>query len=241
MSKEKLLYLLFPTCGVVGFFLRLIQLQFGFDRGTGLATVHFLPGTALLLLAAVLCLAACAVSFMLPVCAPAKSPEQHRVPRIVHTATAILTALMGLLLLPSGLSGSRLDLLLALASICTALYFLLVPYAGKGLRTFCCFEYTLFYVAWLVVLFSRHASDPILIAFWPPLLALCATAFSFYFLACAACDLKKPRRCLFSLLTGGSLCLIAAADGSTPYLCGFLAAALIQLFYAYKLLFQNNK
>lgn len=245
MSKEKLLYLLFPICGIVGFFLRFIQLQYGFDPETGLAAVHFPPGVALLLLAAILCLAAFAAVCMLPFRTPAAFPMQCGAPRVIHMTAAILTALMGLFLLPSGLSGSRLDLLLGLVSLCTALYFLLAPYAGKGLRTFCFIEYTLFYVAWLVVLFSRHASDPVLMAFWPPLLALCVTVFSFYFLACAACGLKKPRRCLFSLLLGGSLCLIAAADGcsfsAAPCFCGFLAAALVQLLYAYTLLSHDNK
>lgn len=242
MSKKRLFYFLFPLLGIAGFFLRTVQLRFGFEPTTKLAVIGFPPGIMLLLLAAVLFFAAFFFVRMLPAFPdPPDFPERRSTSAaVIHFAAAGLTALMGILLLVSGLHGSRLDLLLGLVSVLTALYLLLISHAGKKLRAFCLIENTLFYVAWLVVLFSRHASDPVLMGFWPPLLALCAAVFGFYLLACAACGLNKPRRCLFSLLLGGSLCLIAAADGcslsAAPYFCGFLAAALRQFFYAYRLL-----
>ena len=243
MIQKRKGYLLFPVLGGIGFLLRLTQLKFGFEHGTGLAAAAFPPGIALVAAAGILCFAAFAAARMLPPQTPPLLPPRRRAARAVHAAAGSLTALMGVLLLPSSLGGNRMDLLLALISLCTALYLILAPFAEKGLRTFSFFEYTLFYTAWLAVLFSRHASDPVLMGFWPPLLALCAAAFSFYLLSCAVCGIAKPRRTRFFLLSGGSLCLIAAADGCTPsaapYFCGFLAAALMQFFYADQLLFRT--
>ena len=97
---------------------------------------------------------------------------------------------------------------------------------------------------WLAVLFSRHASDPVLPDFWPPLLALCATSLSACFLTSAACGWPKLRRTMFALLAGGTLCLIALADCCavtfSPRFFAYLAAALWQLHGAFCLLFSST-
>ena len=230
--NQRLFYLLFPALGAAGFLLRALQLRFGFEADTGLALAGYPAGSALLLLAALLAALALAAARVLPAAPPADGAPSGGRSVFGPAAAALLTAVMGLSLLAGGRGGHPAELLLGLAALATALHMFLAPRAAGGLRIFCAMETALFYVVWLVVLFSRHATDPVLMGFWPPLLALCAAAFSFYFSACAACGHPEPRRCLFSLLLGGSLALIAAADGCipapAPALWGFLAAALLQ-------------
>lgn len=226
--NQRLFYLLFPALGAAGFLLRALQLRCGFEVDTGLAVAGYPAGGVLLLLAALLAALALAAARVLPAAPPADGGRSALCP----AAAAFLTAVMGFSLLAAGRGSHPAELLLGLAALATALHMFLAPRAAGGLRIFCAMETTLFYVVWLVVLFSRHATDPVLMGFWPPLLALCAAVFSCYFLACAACGRPQPRRCLFSLLLGGSLALIAAADGCipapAPALWGFLAAALLQ-------------
>lgn len=228
MSKYS--FFLFLLLGAAGFLLRGFQLHRGFEAGTGLAV----PGSGMAVAAAaVLILAAALLAVLRP---PKAAVQSDAPPKAAHIAAAVLTMLMGLLLLLR--APARLELLLGISAWLTALFFLLPLWRGLGARMhiFCRMENTLFYVAWLTVYFSRHISDPVIQAFWPPLTALCATALAFYFLASAACGLPKPRRSLFFLHAGGALCLLAAADFCTaagaPYALGLLAAAAFQLLYS---------
>lgn len=240
MSKKQLFYLLFPLLGILGFYLRAIQLRRGFAADTGLP----LPGSGFASAALALLILALALLYTLrsPV-APAGANVP--IPRgasaaAAHLAAAGLTALMGGLLLLR--APTQVEFLLGLCALLTALFFLLPLYRGLStqMRVFCRMEHTLFYIAWLAVYFSRHISDPVVMAFWPLLAALCATVFSFYFLASAACGLPKPRRSLFCLCASSALLLLAAADvcspSGAPYFCGLLAAALLQLFYGFQTL-----
>lgn len=238
--KFPFLFGLFPLLGGIGFFLRLAQLRFGFESGSGLALQTFLPGRLLPLLCLLLIAAALAAAAAYAPGARRASP-QHRASLLVCTAAAVLTAAMGLLLLPSGGGMGTMGRLLGAAALLTALYQVLLPHAGAALQRLCCMENTVFYLVWLIVVFARHASDPVTAAFWPPLLALCAACCALCRLSAASCGQSAPRLQLFLLLLGGSLCLIAAADGlrgsgALYALFGFAGAAALQFCCAHAML-----
>ncbi len=219
----------FPLLGAVGFLVRTMQLRSSLDAslpvpGSGVPTAV----TVCVILAA-----AALVSLRLPKTAPdPPSALRPTAPKAAMGAAAVLTALMGVLLLMEG--SGKVDTLLAVSALFTAFFFLLPlhPGSGQAMHIFCRMEGALFYTAFLIVYFSRHISDPAVSAFYPPLLALCAAALSFCELSGAACGRFRPRRLILFLCAGCSLNLLAAADFCTlagaPYACGLLAAGAVQ-------------
>lgn len=226
---NRLILFFFPLLGAAGFLVRAMRLRSGMDAGLPV------PGSGVPTAAAVCVILAAAalVSLRLPKTAgDTPSALLPTAPKAATGAAAALTALMGVLLLIQ--SGGRVDALLAVSALFTALFFLLSlhPGSGQAMHIFCRMEAALFYTAFLIVYFSRHISDPAISAFYPPLLALCAAALSFCELSGAACGRFRPRRLMLFLCAGCALSLLAAADFCTfsgaPYACGLLAAGAVQ-------------
>ena len=238
MRQTLSIWRLFLLLGGIGFLLRALQLQFGFESTTGLAKPHCLPAIGLLFLSLISILFAILFSQRLPaVLRSTPFSRFYGTPnRLVHRLCAALEAAMGITLLPLGLDGSWPCFILALFSLLTALCTLALP---RTAGHFCWMEHTCFAVACLVLLFTRHASDPNWMGFWPFLAALCCTSFSCCTLFGASCNVPKPRSSACSMLCGSMFCLIALPDCCTPerfpYIFGILAAALLQGFYSRQL------
>ena len=173
----------------------------------------FLPAAALAVLtAAMLILAALLAQLPPPQDARSFHHTLYSSPhRILLRLCAALIALWGFALLYFDQSDGSFRLLAVAFCLLTALCLLLLS-SSPSHAALALAEITCCSTGWLAVLFSRHASDPVLPDFWPPLLALCATSLSACFLTSAACGWPKLRRTMFALLAGGTLCLIALAD-----------------------------
>lgn len=240
-TRRRMLYALFPILGVCGFLLRAVQLRFGFTAAA-LPKTDFPPAAALAILTAAVLILAALLAQLLP---PRDTRSLHHAlngfrHRTLLRLCAALIGLWGGAFLLFDLPGGVFPLLAAAFCFLTALCLLLLS-SSPAYASLLLAEITCFSTGWLAVLFSRHASDPVLPSFWPPLLALCATSLSACFLTSAACGWPKPRRTVFVLLTGGALCLIALADccavAFSPRFFAYLAAALWQLHGAFCLFF----
>ena len=161
--------------------------------------------------------------------------------RILLRLCAALIALWGFALLYFDQSDGSFRLLAVAFCLLTASCLLLLS-SSPSHAALALAEITCCSTGWLAVLFSRHASDPVLPDFWPPLLALCATSLSACFLTSAACGWPKLRRTMFALLAGGTLCLIAFGrllrSDFFALFFAYLAAALWQLHGAFCLSFR---
>ena len=243
-TKWRILYALFPILGVCGFFLRAAQLRLGFTAAA-LPRTDFPHAAALAVLtAAMLILAALLAQLPPPQDARSFHHTLYSYPhRILLRLCAALIALWGFALLYFDQSDGSFRLLAVAFCLLTALCLLLLS-SSPSHAALALAEITCCSTGWLAVLFSRHASDPVLPDFWPPLLALCATSLSACFLTSAACGWPKLRRTMFALLAGGTLCLIALADCCavtfSPRFFAYLAAALWQLHGAFCLLFSST-
>ena len=204
----------------------------------------FLPAALAVLTAAMLILAALLAQLPPPQDARSFHHTLYSSPhRILLRLCAALIALWGFALLYFDQSDGSFRLLAVAFCLLTALCLLLLS-SSPSHAALALAEITCCSTGWLAVLFSRHASDPVLPDFWPPLLALCATSLSACFLTSAACGWPKLRRTMFALLAGGTLCLIALADCCavtfSPRFFAYLAAALWQLHGAFCLLFSST-
>ena len=211
-----------------GAFFRWIENQAGFEQETGLV----IPGSIWHFVAALVCLAGAVGLLALVVGLRRKhfrEPETceeafHGIAPLSTYCVYLLTGMMigsGLILYVQA-GAERYPLLLRLLAIFAILSGMGLPYLLKerekardeNLMCLCAALPVLMCSFWLVVSYKIHGTEPSAWSFGMEILAICADAVGFYYLAGYAFGRVRTYRTLYFLLLGTFLSLVAFGDGT---------------------------
>ena len=221
--------------GILGFFLRRLQLETVFDPQTGLATSNAPISLVLLALSALVVGLFFGLSFLAPKREGADFATAFgsgAFGRTILCFFAVILMFVGggrLIALMMIRQFELFPLLWAGAALLAGVFLILLALLGHSGRNVAIFSAVpVFFISlWMVILYIDHAANPVLLAYVYRLFALAFLLLSFYYIAGFAFRQAKVGRLIFAVSTAVYFTGVTFADGGITYQNIALAALVL--------------
>lgn len=106
--------------------------------------------------------------------------------------------------------------------------------ANRGMVCFCAFVPILFFCVWLVACYMINAINPVVWGYGLEIITIIIAMLAFFRVAGFAFGVMKPWRCMFFVMLGADICIMAIADERYMGMqLMFFAAAMMQAMYVW--------
>ncbi|MBQ3404336.1 MAG: hypothetical protein IJG63_02835 [Oscillospiraceae bacterium] len=213
------------VAGIVGFFLRRVELNTVFDAQTGLAARGAPISIALMCLSTVVLIILLVLSRRICACMTGAGEDTGGVAacRTLCLIFAIGIALGGILYWVTGVYKTSLMLAFSLFALCSGIgmaFYAISPDEGTNGNKGLVFGIIppLFFSLWLIIVYITYAKNPVKQEYLYISLAIAASAMSYYYQGGYVFNISKPARTLFTECASIYLTVVSLADEMNAWL-----------------------